>query len=71
MKVIGKRVTIVVCPKCGSLMQVNKKDWKEIGINKYRFITCGSCKSTVRIEGHQILDVFQMNNSGEYIQFKH
>lgn len=73
MKVIGKRVTAVICPKCGALMQVNKKDWKEksIGGNKFRFITCGSCKSSVRIEGHQIFDIFQMNNPGEYMQFKH
>ena len=70
MKVIGRRITVVECPKCGELLQITRQDQTtkyEYG-HTYHYVDCCACgKKEIRVELCRVSGFVQLDNPGEYV----
>lgn len=70
MKVIGKEIIAAKCPKCGILLHIERKDWKENYLygHEYRELKCCNCGSEFYLEKNRVSGIYKLDNPGEYIQ---
>ena len=70
MKVIGKQITAIICPECGVLLRVEKKDITE----KYEYgyirtyIKCCNCKTTISADKNRVYGIYELDNPSDYVQ---